>query len=115
MWTSIILGLTKVAYGYFSLSFRKTFSVELSASSTSEYPYPKPNFQHNWLATFTIIVSLVRVAGLCDEVLRLPLLRAVFCELVGKRFGMQRETHGLFLLGLLLVMNVLQNMRMPIS
>jgi c-di-GMP-related signal transduction protein len=61
-------------------------------------------------------ISLVSVAGLGDEVadglLRLPLLRAMFCELVGKKIGMHRETHELFLLGLLSVMDVLLNMRM---
>jgi len=61
-------------------------------------------------------ISLVSVAGLGDEVagglLRLPLLRAMFCELVGKKIGMHRETHELFLLGLLSVMDALLNMRM---
>ena len=61
-------------------------------------------------------ISLVSVAGLGDEVagglLRLPLLRAMFCELVGKKIGMYRDTHELFLLGLLSVMDALLNMRM---
>jgi c-di-GMP-related signal transduction protein len=61
-------------------------------------------------------ISLVSVAGLGDEVadglLRLPLLRAMFCELIGKKTGMHRETNELFLLGLLSVMDVLLNMRM---
>jgi len=61
-------------------------------------------------------ISLVSVAGLGDEVadglLRLPLLRAIFCELIGKKTGMYRETNELFLLGLLSVMDALLNMRM---
>jgi c-di-GMP-related signal transduction protein len=60
-------------------------------------------------------ISLVSVAGLGDEVadglLRLPLLRAMFCELIGKKIGMLRDTNELFLLGLLSVMDVLLNMR----
>jgi c-di-GMP-related signal transduction protein len=61
-------------------------------------------------------ISLVSVAGLGDEVadglLRLPLLRAMFCELIGKKIGMFRETNELFLLGLLSVMDALLNVRM---
>lgn len=61
-------------------------------------------------------ISLVSVAGLGDEVadglLRLPLLRAMFCELIGKKIGMVRETNELFLLGLLSVMDALLSMRM---
>jgi len=61
-------------------------------------------------------ISLVSVAALGDEVadelLRLPLLRAMFCELIGKKIGMHRETNQLFLLGLLSVMDVLLNTRM---
>jgi EAL and modified HD-GYP domain-containing signal transduction protein len=61
-------------------------------------------------------ISLVSVAGLGDEVadglLRLPLLRAMFCELIGEKIGMHRETNELFLLGLLSVMDALLNMRM---
>ncbi|HTZ46002.1 MAG TPA: hypothetical protein VMH20_00315 [Verrucomicrobiae bacterium] len=61
-------------------------------------------------------ISLVSVAGLGDEVadglLRLPLLRAMFCELIGKNIGMFRETNQLFLLGLLSVMDALLNVRM---
>jgi EAL and modified HD-GYP domain-containing signal transduction protein len=61
-------------------------------------------------------ISLVSVAGLGDEVadglLRLPLLRAMFCELIGRKTGMHHETNELFLLGLLSVMDVLLNMRM---
>jgi c-di-GMP-related signal transduction protein len=61
-------------------------------------------------------ISLVSVAGLRDEVadglLRLPLLRAMFCELIGKKIGMFRETNELFLLGLLSVMDALLNVRM---
>jgi c-di-GMP-related signal transduction protein len=54
-------------------------------------------------------ISLVTVASLGDEVagglLRLPLLRAMFCELIGKKIEMFRETNELFLLGLLSVMD----------
>ena len=61
-------------------------------------------------------ISLVSVASLGDEVadglLRLPLLRAMFCELIGQKIGMIRETNELFLLGLLSVMDALLNMRM---
>jgi c-di-GMP-related signal transduction protein len=61
-------------------------------------------------------ISLVSVACLGDEVadglLRLPLLRARFCELIGLRVEMHRETNELFLLGLLSVMDALLNMRM---
>lgn len=56
------------------------------------------------------------ITGLGDEVAdslpRLPLLRAMFCELIGKKTGMYRETNELFLLGLCSVMDVLLNMRM---
>jgi c-di-GMP-related signal transduction protein len=61
-------------------------------------------------------ISLVSVAGLGDEVadglLRLPLLRAMFCELVGKKIGLQQESHDLFLMGLLSVMDALLNIPM---
>jgi c-di-GMP-related signal transduction protein len=61
-------------------------------------------------------ISLVSVAALGDEMadglLRLPLLRAMFCELVGKKIGMHRETDQLFLVGLLSVMDVLLNTKM---
>lgn len=61
-------------------------------------------------------ISLVSVAALADEVadslLRLPLLRAMFCELIGQKIGMVRETNELFLLGLLSVMDALLNMPM---
>jgi c-di-GMP-related signal transduction protein len=61
-------------------------------------------------------ISLVSVAGLGDEVadglLRLPLLRAMFCELIGKKIQMYQDTNELFLLGLLSVMDALLNMRM---
>ena len=61
-------------------------------------------------------ISLVSVACLGDEVadglLRLPLLRAMFCELIGHKIGMHREANELFLLGLLSVMDALLNMRM---
>jgi c-di-GMP-related signal transduction protein len=60
-------------------------------------------------------ISLVSVATLGDEVadglLRLPLLRAMFCELNGQKIGTFRETHESFLLGLLSVMDALLNMR----
>jgi c-di-GMP-related signal transduction protein len=61
-------------------------------------------------------ISLVSVAALGDEVadslLRLPLLRARFCELIGLKLEMHREANELFLLGLLSVMDALLNMRM---
>jgi c-di-GMP-related signal transduction protein len=61
-------------------------------------------------------ISLVSVAALGDEVadglLRLPLLRARFCELIGAKIEMRRETNELFLLGLLSVKDALLNMRM---
>lgn len=43
--------------------------------------------------------------------LRLPLLRAMFCELIGKKIGMFRETNELFLLGPLSVIDALLNVR----
>lgn len=61
-------------------------------------------------------ISLVSVAGLGDEVagglLRLPLLRAMFCELIAQKIGMYREANELFMLGLLSVMDALLNVRM---
>ncbi len=61
-------------------------------------------------------ISLVSVASLGDEaadgLLKLPLLRAMFCELIGKKVGMFREANELFLLGLLSVMDALLNMPM---
>jgi c-di-GMP-related signal transduction protein len=61
-------------------------------------------------------ISLVSIASLNDEaadgLLKLPLLRAMFCELIGKKIGMHREVDELFLLGLLSVMDALLNMRM---
>jgi c-di-GMP-related signal transduction protein len=61
-------------------------------------------------------ISMASIAGLGDEVadglLRLPLLRAMFCELVGKKVGFLQEANELFLLGLLSVMDALLNMRM---
>lgn len=61
-------------------------------------------------------ISLVSVACLGDEVadglLRLPLLRARFCELIGLKIEMVRETNELFLLGLLSVMDALLNVGM---
>jgi len=63
-------------------------------------------------------ISLVSVAALGDEVadslLRLPLLRAMFCELIGKKLGMIREANELFLLGLLSVMDALLNVPMAV-
>lgn len=63
-------------------------------------------------------ISLVSVAALGDEVadslLRLPLLRAMFCELIGQKIGMIRETNELFLLGLLSVMDALLNVPMSV-
>jgi c-di-GMP-related signal transduction protein len=60
-------------------------------------------------------ISLVGVASVGDKVagglLRLPLLRAMFCELIGTKIEMFRETNELFLLGLLSVMDALLNMR----
>jgi c-di-GMP-related signal transduction protein len=59
---------------------------------------------------------LVSVAALGDEVadslLRCRCLCAHFCELIGAKVTMCRETHELFLLGLLSVMDALLNMRM---
>jgi EAL and modified HD-GYP domain-containing signal transduction protein len=56
------------------------------------------------------------VAALGDEVagglLKLPLLRAMFCELIGTKIGMVREANELFLLGLLSVMDALLNVPM---
>jgi EAL and modified HD-GYP domain-containing signal transduction protein len=61
-------------------------------------------------------ISMVSVAALGDEVggglLRLPLLRAIFCELIGTKIGMLREVNELFLLGLLSVMDALLNVPM---
>ena|SRR5271165_7369910 len=61
-------------------------------------------------------ISLVSVAALGDEVsgglLKLPLLRAMFCELIGKKIGLGQQSNELFLLGLLSVMDALLNVRM---
>jgi len=61
-------------------------------------------------------ISLVSVASLgdeaADELMKLPLLRAMFCELLGQKTGWLRETNELFLMGLLSVMDVLLNMPM---
>lgn len=61
-------------------------------------------------------ISLVSVASLGDEVadglLRLPLWRARFCELLGQKITMHREAHELFRLGLLSVMDALLNVAM---
>jgi c-di-GMP-related signal transduction protein len=61
-------------------------------------------------------ISLVSVAALGDEVadslLRLPLLRARFCELIGLKIELHQQSSELFLLGLLSVMDALLNTRM---
>ncbi|HUL32861.1 MAG TPA: EAL domain-containing protein [Candidatus Eisenbacteria bacterium] len=61
-------------------------------------------------------ISLVSIAALGDEVadslLRLPLTRAMFCELIGRRAGLTRDLNELFLLGLLSVMDALLNLPM---
>ena len=63
-------------------------------------------------------ISLVSVAALgdavADSLLRLPLLRAMFCELIAQKVGMVREANELFLLGLLSVMDVLLNVPMAV-
>jgi c-di-GMP-related signal transduction protein len=68
------------------------------------------------LARRFLWISLVSIASLGDEaadgLLKLPLLRAMFCELIGKKMGTRREVDELFLLGLLSVMDALLNMRM---
>ncbi len=60
-------------------------------------------------------ISLVSVAALGDELadglLRLPLLRAMFCELIGKKIGMIQETNELFPLGLWSAMDALLKVR----
>jgi EAL and modified HD-GYP domain-containing signal transduction protein len=59
---------------------------------------------------------LLSVASLNDEaadgLLKLPLLRAMFCELIKNKIGMRREVDELFLLGLLSVRDALLNMHM---
>jgi c-di-GMP-related signal transduction protein len=61
-------------------------------------------------------ISLVSIASLNDEaadgLLKLPLLPAMFCELIGKNIGMHREVDKLFRLGLLSARDALLNMRM---
>jgi c-di-GMP-related signal transduction protein len=61
-------------------------------------------------------ISLVSVAPLGDEVagglLGVPFLRAMFCELIGKRIRMFREANELFLFGLLSLMDALLNVPM---
>jgi len=63
-------------------------------------------------------ISLVSVAALgdavADSLLRLPLLRAMFCELIAQKVGMVREANEVFLLGLLSVMDVLLNVPMAV-
>ncbi len=44
-----------------------------------------------------------------DGLLKLPLLRALFCELIGQKIGMVKEASELFLMGLLSVMDALLN------
>ena len=62
-----------------------------------------------WIAT-------VSVAALGDEaadgLLKLPLFRAMFCELIGQKIGMIQETNELFLMGLLSVLDALLNVPM---
>jgi EAL and modified HD-GYP domain-containing signal transduction protein len=62
-------------------------------------------------------ICLVSVAALgdsvADDLLRLPLLRAMFCELIGKKVGMIHDCNELFLVGLLSVMDALLNVPMP--
>lgn len=61
-------------------------------------------------------ISMVSVAALGDEaadgLLKLPLLRAMFCELIGQKIGMIQETNELFLMGLLSVLDALLNVPM---
>lgn len=61
-------------------------------------------------------VSLVSVAALgdsvADDLLRLPLLRAMFGELIGKKIGMIHKASELFLMGLLSVMDALLSVPM---
>ncbi len=61
-------------------------------------------------------ISMVSVAALGDEaadgLLKLPLVRAMFCELIAQKVGLYRETNELFLLGLLSVMDALLNLPM---
>ena len=61
-------------------------------------------------------ISMVSVAALGDEaadgLLKLPLLRAIFCELIGQKIGMIQETNELFLMGLLSVTDALLNVSM---
>ena len=56
------------------------------------------------------------VAALGDEVsgglLKVPLLKAMFRELIGKKIRRLRETNELFLMGLLSVMDALLNVPM---
>jgi c-di-GMP-related signal transduction protein len=58
----------------------------------------------------------VGVAALGDEVsgglLKVPLLKAMFRELIGKKIGRLRATNELFLMGLLSVMDALLNVPM---
>jgi EAL and modified HD-GYP domain-containing signal transduction protein len=56
-------------------------------------------------------ISLVCVAGIGEgkpgELIKIPLLRARFCELLAERAGMRHESNDLYLLGLLSMMDVL--------
>jgi len=56
-------------------------------------------------------IALVCVAGIGEgkppELVKIPLLRARFCELLGEKAGMAREANDLFLLGLLSMMDAL--------
>ena len=61
-------------------------------------------------------MSMVRVAALGDEaadgLLKLPLLRAMFCEQIGQKIGKIQKTNELFFMGLLSVMDALLNVPM---
>jgi len=56
-------------------------------------------------------IALVCVAGIGEgkppELVKIPLLRARFCELLGEKAGMASQANDLFLLGLLSMMDVL--------
>jgi len=62
-------------------------------------------------------IALVCVAGIGEgkppELIKIPLLRARFCELLGEKSGMARQANELFLLGLLSMMDVLLERPMP--
>jgi EAL and modified HD-GYP domain-containing signal transduction protein len=62
-------------------------------------------------------IALVCVAGIGEgkppELIKIPLLRARFCELLGEKAGMGHEANDLFLLGLLSMMDALLEKPMP--